>query len=84
MPPRKRQVSTVILAGLDECRKAWEEFYTKGDMFSDWEYRACFFDPVRYTLHFILGLDCKKPAFLLPLWVSKEDGIFEFFGGQVP
>lgn len=84
MPAKKSEIETRVLSKIDECRRAWEEFSPEGDIFSDWEYRACFFDPNACELHFILGVDKGESVFLIPLWKSHRDGYYEWFGGQVP
>lgn len=68
---------------LDECERLWKRFSPGTELFGEWEYRTCFFDPAYYEPHFVVARKDGEVTGVLPLWKNLSDGTYEFFGHQL-
>lgn len=69
---------------LDDCKRLWDRFSPKRDLWELWEFNYCFFDNGLNKLCFVVGYEDGKEVGLLPLMFYDDFGYYCFFGGNYP
>jgi len=71
-----------IIKNVTEAEKIWKIFFVPKTIYSDWEFRYCFYKYFNYELFFYVGYVNDEPVGLLPLQFNTDKGYLEFFGGD--
>ena len=66
-----------------ECKELWEKFSPKKILWDLWDFRFCFHNN-NFSFHFIVGIDGKDEAGLLPLVFDNKEKCYAYFGGEFP
>lgn len=77
-----------VIKDIRECERLWRKWSrsvpagenSAKSLFDRWEARIALYDPEYAKPHFIVD---EQGKWLLPLWHSKEEELYEFFGGSL-
>jgi len=75
-----KRLTLKVHSDIEECNLLWEKFSPKKSLFDLWDFRYAWHQGYNYMPYFYTLYDGKEPLGVLPLYYSKCNKRYEWFG----